>query len=428
MRALFNSRHYTELLADTASNHLEAPQILLRARAAWRAGDATTFLAGLEQVEDRFPESKEAIEAKLLRAKYFSTDEIKYDAAIENLQNAIGAGALGNDGETLWTLGWTYILAGKDDDALRIFDRYLRDFPDGDYRTNSLFWSAKIFARRGQMSERDARFRELIAEYPYSYYAYRAKEIAGIVNVPPPAAPLFPDITANVPLVDDLVSINLMRDATREMKLAAAAHPDNLGLAFMLADLYLKAGEPFKANGVLQRRFRDFVRHGGANIPDRFWQILFPLNHWDTIKTEAAKRNVDPYLLASIIRQESGFEPSTVSNAGAVGLMQIMPAEAEQIASRGGIEGVTRETLFDPDVNIAVGAAEVAQKLEAMQGRVVPAIAAYNGGETPVKSWLERTPSDDIDFFVESIPYAETRLYVKTVTRNRNEYRRIYER
>jgi len=428
IRALFNSRHYTELLGETAKNHLEAPQMLLRARAAWRTGDATTFLAGLDQVEDKFPDSKEAIEAKLLRAKYFTTDEIKYDAAIENLQHAIGAGAIGNDGETIWTLGWTYILAGKDDDALRIFDQYLQQFPDGDYRTNSLFWSAKIYAKRGQTSERDARFRQLIAEYPYSYYAYRAKEIAGINDVALPATPVFPDITPpSLPLINDLVAIHLWRDATREMKLLAAAQPDNRALAFALADLYLKAGEPFKANGVLQRRFREFVRHGGANIPDRFWQILFPLNHWETIKTEAAKRNVDPYLLASIIRQESGFEPSTVSNAGAVGLMQIMPAEAEQIAARGGIAGVTRETLFDPDVNIAVGAAEFSQKLEIMQGRVIPAIAAYNAGETAVNEWVTKTPPDDIDVFVESIPYAETRLYVKTVTRNRNEYRRIYE-
>ncbi|HEY4640213.1 MAG TPA: lytic transglycosylase, partial [Thermoanaerobaculia bacterium] len=67
------------------------------------------------------------------------------------------------------------------------------------------------------------------------------------------------------------------------------------------------------------------------------------------------------------------------------------------------------------------------QKLEIMQGRVIPAIAAYNAGETAVNEWVTKTPPDDIDVFVESIPYAETRLYVKTVTRNRNEYRRIYE-
>lgn len=437
LRSLFNSRHYTELVADTADtakNQLDATQLLLRARAAWRTGDSTTFLAGLDEIEKKFPQSREAVEAKLQRAKYFSTDEIKYDTAIENLQQAIGAGAIGNEGETLWTLGWTYVLAGKEDDALQIFDQYLHQFPDGDYRTNSLFWAGKIYAKRGLISERDARFRQLIAEYPYSYYAYRAKEITSLPPSPAAAGEglgvrAFPNLTSpDLPLINDLVSIDLMRDATREMKLAVAAHPDDLGYAFKLADLYVQAGEPFKANGVLQRRFRDFVRHGGANIPDRFWQILFPLNHWETIKAEAAKRGVDPYLLASIIRQESGFEPATISNAGAVGLMQIMPAEAEEIASRAGIEGVTREKLFDPDINIAVGAAEFAQKLAAMQGRSALAIAAYNGGESNVSNWLTRTPAEDMDVFIEAIPYAETRLYVKTVTRNRNEYRRIYER
>lgn len=210
------------------------------------------------------------------------------------------------------------------------------------------------------------------------------------------------------------------------MKLAAAAHPDNLGLAFMLADIYVEGGEPFKANGVLQRRFREFVRHGGANIPPRFWEILFPLNYWENIRTEAERRGVDPYLMASIIRQESGFEPTTVSNAGAVGLMQIMPAEASRIAEKGGLAEVTRETLFDPSVNIAVGAAEYRQKLDLMNGNDVLAIAAYNAGEDAVGRWLSQTPIDDLDTFVESIPYAETRLYVKTVTRNRFEYRRIY--
>jgi soluble lytic murein transglycosylase-like protein len=443
IRALFNSRHYSELLAETAGEKLDPALTLTRARAAWRAGNAQELLAGLRQVEKDAPSSKEAADARLLRAKYYTTDETNYETAIGNLEQAISAGAVGNDGENVWTLGWTYFLAGRDDAALRIFTQYLQDYPDGDYRTNSLFWSGKIYAKRGDAAARDAKFAQLIAEYPFSYYAYRAKELGGQA-IPPvvtggqaglPVLQTFPDVEAEtarandprVQVAGDLASIDLMRDATREMKLVAAAHPDNLGLAFALADLYVRAGEPFKANGVLQRRFRQFVRHGGSNIPERFWQILFPLNYWDAIRAEAAKRNVDPYLLASIIRQESGFEPTTVSNAGAVGLMQIMPAEAAQIATRAGIDGVDRQSLFDPSTNIAVGAAEYAQKLATMQNNPTLAIAAYNAGEDAVGRWLAKTPLDDPDVFIESIPYAETKLYVKTVTRNRSEYLRIYE-
>jgi soluble lytic murein transglycosylase len=436
IRALFNSRHYSELLAETEGVKLGDPALALtRARAAWRADSPALFLAGLDAVEKEFPASKEATEAKILRAKYYTTDVTDYARAVENLSKAIEAGA---GDEHLWNLGWTYTLWGKYDEALQVYDRYIRAYPDGDWKTNSLFWSAKIHDRFGRTAERDAKAAQIVAEYPFSYYGYRVRELwpaaaSGTMNVSTKA---FPDLNAQLAQIGDarlatvreLQSIELHRDASREAKTLSAAYPDNLGVAFLLADVYVQGGEPFKANSILQRRFRDFVRHGGANIPQRFWEILFPLAYFDVMQSEAAKRNIDPYLIAAITRQESGFEPSTVSNAGAVGLMQIMPAEAATIAEQAGIRGMTRERLFDPRDNIAVGVAEFEQKLARTNGKQPLAIAAYNAGETAVNQWLLQTPLDDIDVFIESIPYAETRLYVKTVTRNQNEYRRIYGR
>lgn len=438
MRALFNSRHYTQLLQETTFADLTDPAlILLRARAAWRAGQPQEFLAGIAKLEKDFPTSRETLDAKVQRAKFFITDQIDYTRAIADLDAAIAGGATGSDGENIWNLGWTYLLAGKTDDALRTFDRYIAQYPDGDWQTNSLFWSAKLYDRAGDTARRDAKAAQIVAEYPFSYYAYRAKELwPSVRNTPMASTTAFPDIDAQLSTlsdprfaaVDELLELELTRSAAREMKLLAAKYDDNPAVAFLLADVYVSGGEPFKANSVLQRRFRNFVRHGGTNIPQRFWEILFPLAYFDAIRAEAEKRGVDPYLVASIIRQESGFEPSTVSNAGAVGLMQIMPEEATQIASAAGVaETVTREQLFDPATNIAVGAAEYAQKLARMRSNPILAIAAYNAGEQAVGTWLEMTPADDIDRFIETIPYAETRLYVKTVTRNRFEYRRIYE-
>ena len=428
LRALFNSRHYGQLLAETADMQLTDPALaLLRARAAWRNDQTAELLAALDEIATP--------EANILRAKYYSTDEVDYTRAIDNLKKAIDAGALGTDGENLWNLGFTYLLAGKNQEALQTFDRYIASYPDGDWKTNSLFWSAKLLDRAGRAEERDAKARQILQEYPYSYYAYRAKELWGTGNLACPdrqdclsSTTPFPDIATlpNEPrlaVVNELLDVGLPRDATREMKLIAANYADNPAMQFMLADVYMKGGEPLKANGVLQRKFRQFVRHGGANIPRRFWEILFPLPHWDAIRSEAEKRGLDPYLIASIIRQESAFEPSTVSNAGAVGLMQIMPEEASRIAAAGGLGEVTRAALFDPATNIAVGAAEYSQKLAMMNGNHTLAVAAYNAGEDAVRGWK---PADDIDLFIESIPFAETKLYVKTVNRNRNEYRRIY--
>jgi soluble lytic murein transglycosylase len=437
LRALFNSRNYGQLLEETKGVKLGSSLQLLRARAAWRNGKPQEFLAGLAQVEREFPTSKEAAEAKVLRAKYYITDETDYEKSVQNLSRAIEAGAHGNDGENIWNLGWTYTLWGRDDKALETFDRYIRAYPDGDWKTNSLFWSAKILDRLGRTEERDQKARQVIAEFPFSYYSYRSKELwptaaeGGVAG----SSQRFPDVEAELARLDEprlstvteLLEIELNRAAAREMKVIADKYADNRGVQFMLADVYVRGGEPFRANGVLQRRFRPFVRHGGEGIPQRFWEILYPLAYWDTIRTEAERRGLDPFLLASIIRQESGFEPTVVSNAGAVGIMQIMPNEAARIAKAGGLGEVTRQDLFDPIRNIAVGAAEYSQKLAAMKGRHILAIASYNAGERAVGTWIEKTPVDDIDLFVESIPYAETRLYVKTVTRNRNEYRRIYE-
>ena len=433
IRALFNSRHYTDVLAETEGVTLGDPALMMtRARAAWRADRADLFLAGLNAVEKQFPSSKEAVEAKILRAKYYSTDVIDYARAVDDLTKAIDAGAAD---ENLWNLGWTYTLWGRYDEALKVFDRYIRSYPDGDWKTNSLFWSAKIHDRFGRTAERNAKAAQIVAEYPFSYYAYRAKELwPAISATETKSATPFPDVdlaALNEPrlnVVRALQDVGLDRTAAREMKVLATKYDTNLAVQFMLADVYVRGGEPFKANGVLQRRFREFVRHGGTNIPRRFWEILFPLAYWDTIRAEGAKRGHDPYLLASIIRQESGFEPSTVSNAGAVGLMQIMPGEASRIGTAGGIGEVTREDLFVPEKNVAVGAAELTQKLALMNGNQTLAIAAYNAGEEAVRRWAARTSPEEIDVFIESIPYAETRLYVKTVTRNRNEYRRIYER
>ncbi len=437
VRALFRSRHYTDLLRETAGQTLDAPLTLLRARAAWRTGRPADFLKGLDTVEKRFKASPEAAEAEELRARYYVMDEPRYDLAARSFVAAIEGGNPGKDGENLWNLGFLYVIAHEDDAALETFGKYEARYPDGDYLSNALFWSGKLLDARGRRDERDHQWKKLLQVYPYSYYAFRVRTLTGV----PPVAPdeminnnVYPNVETLLTAVTDprldgvreMLTLGMNRDATREMQSVAAAYPDNLGVQFLLADVYVQGGEPFRAQGVLQRRFREFVRHGGSGIPHRFWEILFPLNYWDAISSEAAKRQIDPYLVASIIRQESGFEPTTVSNAGAVGIMQIMPAEAPAIATAAGIPPPTRQQLFDPRINIAIGVAELAQKLAIEHGNPILAIAAYNGGEDNVAKWADHVAVSDVDLFVDSIPFAETKLYVKIVSRNEFEYRRIY--
>ena len=443
MRQMFQSRHYDELIDEYSEAMLkgDAPMLLLRARAGWRADDMRSFIDGLKHIERDFPKSPEALEAKILRAKYYLVDDLKPEIAVENLQQVVAAGAYGNEGDNLWSLGWTYLIGGRYDDALKTFADYRTRFPDGDYLSNSLFWTGKIHDRLGRTSERDSAWDALITTYPYNYFSYRARQLRHQAEVAPSEIAngnVFPNLDADLAqikihdqtrldLIDELNFLGLYREALPNVKMINEAYRENAAAAFMLADAYIDAGEPARATALIQRRFRPFIRHGGSGIPHRLWEILYPLAFWDVIQREAGKQSVDPYLLASIARQESIFEPSTVSNAGAVGIMQIMPQEAGRIAAAAGLEPPTRERLFDPEVNIAIGAAEYAQKRQAMNGNDTLAIAAYNAGTDAVGKWIASTPLDDGDLFVESIPYNETRLYVKTVTRNRFEYRRIYE-
>lgn len=158
----------------------------------------------------------------------------------------------------------------------------------------------------------------------------------------------------------------------------------------------------------------------------RVLRLVFPWPLRDLVESEAQKFNLDPYLLAGLIRQESLFRSGVVSRAGAVGLMQLMPGTALQVARRLGLEW-QEDLLAVADANLHVGAAHLSSLLRRYRGNEIFALAAYNAGGRPVDQWRQRwTPAHDWVQFVERIPYPETRAYVRTVVRNRTLYRALY--
>ena len=435
-RALFNSRRYTEVI-NTPKLKANDPQYLaselLRGRALWRTDRHREFLQIMNAILKKSPSSREAVEARFLLSRYYTIDARDYERGAKLLSEVIKSWGNGDQGENLWTLGWIYTLAGRDEMALQTLDRYLTAYPDADYTTNALFWSGKIHERAGNQEQRDAYFQRLVNQYPYAYYSYRAREILGVpVHAPSDIANgiMFPELAQadeRLTTVQQLKDLDLNDYAAVEMKRIAGDAPSDPAFAYQLAELYVEGGQPLKAISILQRSFRNVIRHGASNVPARFWELLYPRLYWEQISTAAEQAQVDPYLLTSIIRQESGFEPTVVSSAGAVGLMQIMPGEAPGIAVNAGLSGpVTRDNLFEPRTNVSLGAAEYLQKLRAMNGNRVLAIASYNAGEDAVGRWITSIPPDDVDVFIDSIPFNETRLYVKNVIRNHHEYRRIY--
>jgi peptidoglycan lytic transglycosylase len=156
-------------------------------------------------------------------------------------------------------------------------------------------------------------------------------------------------------------------------------------------------------------------------------ELSLPLSHASAIRRQAADKGLDPALVAGVIYAESKFNEST-SSAGAIGLMQLLPATAHFIAQRTGGTRFTTADLATPDVNIAYGSWYLRYLLDRYGGSEVLALAAYNGGETNVSRWLATARARGRAFGLEQIPFAETRAYVARVLKAQRDYAATYPR
>ena len=191
------------------------------------------------------------------------------------------------------------------------------------------------------------------------------------------------------------------------------------------AQIYSSYGETFRAVRAIKRALPNAASASIQSIPMVYWRILFPEPWWDTIQAESARNNLDPYLVASLIRQESEFDSSAVSYANAYGLMQLLPSVGKSMAREEGIANFQTFQLLDPAMNIRLGTRYLRQMLDRFGGVQEYALAAYNAGDNRVVDWQAAGPYSGIDEFVESIPFTQTREYVEAILRNEETYRAI---
>jgi soluble lytic murein transglycosylase len=186
--------------------------------------------------------------------------------------------------------------------------------------------------------------------------------------------------------------------------------------SYDFGDALIAGGFPLEAI-VLGRDIRR--TEGEWNL--RLLRIVHPLPHRDLLFREASIRGLDPFFVAGLIRQESAWDARIVSVSGAVGLMQLMPATAREVAGSLGIR-FTDELLTDPETNLRLGTTYLRTMLDRFDGRAEDALAGYNAGPSRIRQWRSDPTYRDRDVFMEHIPFAETRNYVKVV----QQYARIY--
>ena len=160
--------------------------------------------------------------------------------------------------------------------------------------------------------------------------------------------------------------------------------------------------------------------------PDLYQRFTHPLDHQDAIAVAAAESGIDPYVLAAIINAESGFRDDVVSNAGAVGLMQVLPSTADAVATRLHIKGtMNTAALSVPETNIRVGAAYLAELLGRYGDSLDLALAAYNAGITNADRWAARWKRAEGPLSA-TVDFPETARYVDEVRAQIAAYRELY--
>jgi soluble lytic murein transglycosylase len=186
------------------------------------------------------------------------------------------------------------------------------------------------------------------------------------------------------------------------------------------------AAAPHQAMRIMKSLAPEYLNLALDQAPRRFWELLFPLPYRADVVRAAREKNLDPYLLAGLIRQESEFDPQARSHANAFGLTQVRPATGRLFARQAGIARFSSRLLFQPAANLKIGVSIFSSMLEQNGGKLEQTLAAYNAGPNRAAEWLTwniyREPAE----FVESIPFTETRDYVQAVLRNADLYRRLY--
>ncbi|MBV9610098.1 MAG: transglycosylase SLT domain-containing protein, partial [Acidobacteria bacterium] len=344
-----------------------------------------------------------------------------------------------------WKAAWLNFRLGRKEDAKTLFEGQVQIYPESTQVVPALYWRARVAEDEHDYGKARAWYLKVVNRFRQYYYAELARERLKTLPADPPteddpvlariAAPsktekLAPD--ADIP-PDDLrgqKSLLLENGALYEQavrELQAAAADGGMGWALtQMAHMYQEDGRYDRALQALKRVVPQYFAMDTDDLPRPVWEALFPKPYWDDLKRHSDSNQLDPFLVAALIRQESEFNATAVSRANAIGLMQLLPATGRKMAHEVHLKGYSVGMLAVPSTNLQLGTRYFHQLLDKFGGTVEYALAAYNAGSDRVDDWRASGNFHDTQEFVESIPFTETREYVQAIIRNASVYRRLY--
>ncbi|HZL25356.1 MAG TPA: transglycosylase SLT domain-containing protein [Acidobacteriaceae bacterium] len=340
-----------------------------------------------------------------------------------------------------WRAAWLSYRLRRYPDAARMMDEQIRMYPAGTEIPGALYWRGRLYEDVEHDFGQALNYYAAVNDtYVNSYYAILARQRSAVLGkrtLPDPAPALAfvkhvdaPELTDELPENDPhLIKARLLANAALNEyigpEIQASATAASWG-ALAQAEIYQSFGENTRAVQTMKHSGLPFFSLPVSDVPHVYWALLFPRPYWDQLSADAQKNGLDPFLVASLIRQESEFNPGAVSKANAYGLMQLLPSVGKSEAKKEGVKKFNTNLLLNPSINLQLGTRDLRQSLDRYNGQVEYALASYNAGDTPVHQWIAMGDYKDIPEWVESIPYSETREYVQAIMRNREMYRAVY--
>jgi soluble lytic murein transglycosylase len=335
-----------------------------------------------------------------------------------------------------------YFTGEPDADAL--LRAHLESYATHGTSAAALYFLGRLYQNRGDAASARACYERLTIRLPNAYYAMLARgrlnepaiaragaapATAAFLNALPfPAIPEFPAApdsatTLRIDRARMLRSAGLAELADAELRFGARTDAQP---ALAAMEIAAWADAAHLAMRTMKAMTPDYLSRTLTSAPRQFWEYLFPLPYRMEITADARAHNLDPALVAGLIRQESEFNPGAISSANAQGLMQVQTGTGREVGRAVGLTRVTSAMLLQPGPNLKIGTAVLRAMLDKNGGNLEKTLAGYNAGPRHAEEWASWNTYREPAEFIESIPFTETRDYVQAVLRNAEMYRRLY--
>lgn len=317
-----------------------------------------------------------------------------------------------------WSLGWNYYLLNQHQKAIDYFNNYINENKESGFNFKLQFWMAKSYFATKRKAKAKKIYQEVSKNDPYGYYGMiskiELKEDFNPIKIKKNRSS-YDDSTLDwlLSLGEKKLSENYLKSIQRKFRKTEEI--------IKILPLYEKIGW---YEGGIFKFFRIKSKDRNSVLEDHITSA-FPIPYRDEYLKASKKYGIESGILFSISRQESAFNPIIRSAADAFGLMQLIPERAKELAVRHNIEYKSLESLYNPEINISLGAALLSDLKTKFKHNFIRFVASYNASESAVNSWFRRYWKGDPYQFIEMIPYEETQKYVKLVFRNFITYKRM---